>query len=164
MQAHTFTAVPAPTVLGTNLSLDIFLTTSGAMYHKAWSLSRFPPNHDDRSSEGNVRCSFAQGTKKSTNPQSPMKNRNDAADRNGWYFFSRGRWRYEHGREGSDGGGEADNHRNMLTRKANTSNPLLLLERDYFMLAGFEGRWRCDGTIRDNTLDFSRTVLRASDG
>lgn len=62
------------------------LTTSGAIYNKAWSLIRVPPNHDDRSFDKNVRCLLAEGTKKSKNPQNPMKNRNDAADRNGWRF------------------------------------------------------------------------------
>jgi len=53
------------------------------MYHSAWSLIRVPPNQDDRSSEGNVRCVLADGTQKSSTPHSPMKKENDAADKKG---------------------------------------------------------------------------------
>lgn len=63
--------------------MTYFLTTSGTIYHNVWSLIRVPPNHDDKSSDGNARYLLAEGTKKSTNPQSPMKKRNDAADKNG---------------------------------------------------------------------------------
>lgn len=53
------------------------------MYQRNWSLKRVPPNHDEMSSEAKVRCLLAEGTKKSKKPHSPMKKRNELADKKG---------------------------------------------------------------------------------
>lgn len=77
-------SIPRRTTISSELPPLPLLTTRGKMYHKAWSLIRVPPNHDDRSSEEKVRYSLAEGTQKSRKPHKPMKKKKDAAERNGW--------------------------------------------------------------------------------